>query len=107
MRPELVLVLDNSPEGMACDVLAASSVPTDYVRLGRNIGPAGSFASAIRHARGHFEWLMCRGDDNPFPKGDEIAIMRSFSRAVAHLRPAGIGNTGERFVRSCPFAWCN
>lgn len=104
MQPSVVLVVDNSPEDGAQEAVAQcakeSVFQIDYLSMSENLGPAGAFAAAVdalvRQPRG-IEWMMCRGDDNPFDLIDAIECIHSFAKSVSHRRPAAIGITGVRY----------
>jgi GT2 family glycosyltransferase len=107
MAPGLVVVVDNNTgrEG-ALEVVREyarhSALQIKHLPLGENAGPAGAFSAAMVHLRGMvgIEWMMCRGDDNPFGDPDVVASMRAFADSVAHLEPAGIGNRGVTYNRA-------
>src|SRR6218665_1212598 len=102
VRPALVLVVDNNPGGDARQVVedfsTRGSLRVSYLPLGRNTGPAGAFASALAalHSRPDIEWMMCRGDDNPFRDADTIAAMMALSQQTEDRSPSGLGVFGMR-----------
>jgi GT2 family glycosyltransferase len=99
VRPGLTLVVDNSPDADAKDVVEhyAAKLPIEYLAMGYNSGPAGAFAAGINRLAGKAEWMMCRGDDNPFDRHDILERMKTFAIRTAERKPAGLGITGGRF----------
>lgn len=104
--PGLVVVIDNNIGGESArqtvdNFARRSSLRVSHLPLGRNCGPAGAFAAAMTNLQGmaDIEWMMCRGDDNPFQEADVIAGMKAFAAATRHLAPVGIGNRGVHYNR--------
>ena len=103
-RPRLIIVIDNSPDagaqGVVRDYTAEGRMLVEYLPLYQNCGPAGSFASATAALFFRSEppdWMMCRGDDNPFDTNDAISSMHAFAQRVVDMSPAAIGTHGERY----------
>lgn len=97
--PERVVVIDNSGTDVAAalvrDFWVQVPMRVEYLPLTENSGPAGSFhVAADRLAEDGAEWMMCRGDDNPFRDPEAIDRMYQFAQDVAHRQPAGIGTLG-------------
>jgi len=102
VRPSLVLVIDNNPGGEAHQTVetyaATSAMQIEYLALGKNTGPAGAFAAALETVANHQEkpeWMMCRGDDNPFPSTDIIAGIKALRDETETEKPAGLGIYGK------------
>lgn len=102
--PAEVIVVDNSGCEHALSTVnsfrSRESIAAVHLAMSENEGPAGAFAAAVRYLQGHqLEWMMCRGDDNPFPDSESIERLYQFAQRTKALRPAGIGTVGGWYDR--------
>ena len=101
--PREIIILDNDPLGSASRVVEGLQpelhpVEIRYVRLGRNAGPAGSYATAVNLlAESKRTWMMCSDDDSEDDSTSRIERYRAFVHDSAHLAPAAIGISGARW----------
>jgi glycosyltransferase involved in cell wall biosynthesis len=104
-QPSLVVVVDNSATGFARAVLDDPPVLGQrfglrYVDAEANRGPAGSFALGIEvlhHDHPDVDWMLCRGDDNPFDDPGTIAQLHDFVERTRGRAPAAVGTIGGEF----------
>jgi GT2 family glycosyltransferase len=112
--PALIVVADNDPDRSAAPVVdavrAGCSIPTTYLALGRNAGPAGGWAQAAASVQEHAArgtWLLVIDDDDRLGHTQVVERLLSGARhvpdpsrcAAVGLRGAALRRGSGRLVR--------
>jgi GT2 family glycosyltransferase len=98
--PDLVIVVDNDPEGSAA--ATAASFGATYLPMRANLGPAGGISAGIGWVieRTEIDWLILIDDDDP-PSGREVLeVLAGIARSLCRdAQFGGVGLVGARYDR--------
>jgi GT2 family glycosyltransferase len=99
-----LVVVDNDPRTSSAEAVRAGEIPTDYLPMPQNLGPAGGIArgmmSVLTVARDD-DWIVLLDDDDPPPDGALLATLKRFGDTMLERdhRTAGVALGGARFNR--------
>ncbi|HXY91305.1 MAG TPA: glycosyltransferase family 2 protein [Acidimicrobiia bacterium] len=99
-------VVDNAPSAASREAAhrADGRLPTEYVPMSHNSGPAGGIARGMEQVLAHADdddWILLLDDDRLTGPGGTAQRLREFGELlVAHGAPVGaVGQIGSRFDR--------